>query len=551
MVSIREEYTESSPLSPSNIRRYNPTSTYPTRTAQLPTPNSIPQSPLQLGNFDIDPVAGTSKLKSDVADEDLVKSGNQKKKKRMSVGDRLKKLGKELGRFGKDKEHAASTSMLTLVASGSRQMAESSSGSSRTSKLNSPRSAGVISPSPSSSTSPPAPDQHQTTNNHLNMVSEAISDDSINHTAVQLREGLIRTHEPSDPEIEATTLTREIQHLVDSLPLPHPQTSSSPTFTHDPTLPASPVLSQQNFPLSPYPPEIPLPTASPTEDSPQPQIKDSRLMSLLSNASFMNGSSLKGLPSIWSILENTQRASPPNPNPASPQLNTTTRLTHDNLETRPLKEDELPPFLSPRPASSSIYENQMLNESSPSMVFSDTSSIMVYSPLFPTQSDIVELAELVPFDADPGEREMVEGQDGVVNSDMGGGVGGTGFESEVVSSKENVIGNGGSNAQEVMGGGTSWTLIWPFSIWYSRDQTHRSGLGKSKISSSTGSGGPERQSAESMTSPQVGTSNNVDIGSPSPTNQRIRPVKSQKSMRAWVPSSSKISVQAFWWGYRL
>ena len=98
-----------------------------------------------------------------------------------------------------------------------------------------------------------------------------------------------------------------------------------------------------------------------------------------------------------------------------------------------MKEDELPPFLSPPPTSSSIYENQMLNESSPSMVFSDTSSIMVYSPLFPTQSDIVELAELVPFDTDPGEREMVAKHDGVVNSDMGG------------SSKENVIGNGGSN----------------------------------------------------------------------------------------------------------
>ena len=106
---------------------------------------------------------------------------------------------------------------------------------------------------------------------------------------------------------------------------------------------------------------------------------DSRLVALLSNASVMNGSSLK--PSIWSMLENIHRPSP------------TSSPTQVGSETLPFKEDE------PAAASSpNVYPNQLSNDS-----FSDTSSIRVYSPLFPTQSDLVELAELVPFDTVSGE----------------------------------------------------------------------------------------------------------------------------------------------------
>lgn len=210
---------------------------------------------------------------------------------------------------------------------------------------------------------------------------------------------------------------------------------------------------------------------------------DSRLIALLSDPSFMNGSSIK--PSIWTLLENIHLTSSPNSNPTSSP-------THVGSEARPLKGDE------PAKASSSsgIYPNQLSNES-----FSDTSSIMVYSPLFPTQSDLVELAELVPYDTDSGE---VEEQDVVVNSGDGG---------DRVRTQEEVVGR------------ASWTLKWPFSIWYRRDQ-----------------------SQQRTTSSQLGTNN---VGTNSPTTQRPRTVKSQRNIRAWVPSSSKISIQAFWWGYRL
>ena len=314
------------------------------------------------------------------------------------------------------------------------------------------------------------------------------------------RQNAVDTLQPQEPEPEAEILARKIQHLVDSLPPP----TASP---HSPTSPSSPPL-----PISPYTPEIPLPT--PTDDSQQPQIKDSRLIALLSNASFMNGSSLKGKPSIWSILENIHPTSSPNPIPNSGLLPTTD------------VHSEIQPDEPPSASSSNIYPNQLPNESSPSMVFSDTSSIMVYSPLLPTQSDFVELAELVPFDTESG---VVEERDAVLNS------GGGGDRDGLQSSRD-----GASNTQEVVGG-TSWTLMWPFSIWYRQDQTHQ-GISQTLESStrSSGLGGSEQQSAEFIAS-------NTD----SPTTQRIRTIKPQKSIRAWVPSPSKISVQAFWWGYRL
>ena len=133
------------------------------------------------------------------------------------------------------------------------------------------------------------------------------------------------------------------------------------------------------------------------------------------------------------------------------------------------------------------------------------------SPIFPTQSDFVELAELVPYDTNPGEVE--EERDVAVNSESGDRV----------------------RTQDAPAGRPSWTLMLPFSKWSrSKDQTQQP-ISQPPLSR----GGPQEQPAPS----QVGTNNNIDANSPS-----TRTVKSQ---RAWVPSSSKISLQVFWWGYRL
>ena len=118
---------------------------------------------------------------------------------------------------------------------------------------------------------------------------------------------------------------------------------------------------------------------------------------------------------------------------------------------------------------------------------------MVYSPLFPTQSDFIELAELVPYDTVSGEVE--EERDVVVNSAEDG------------------------STQETPAGRPSWTLMWPFSKWYRR-----------KDQPSLGSTDPHQQSTPSQ--------NNIDTNPPT-----TRTVKSQ---RAWVPSPSKLSLQVFW-----
>ena len=81
---------------------------------------------------------------------------------------------------------------------------------------------------------------------------------------------------------------------------------------------------------------------------------------------------------------------------------------------------------------------------------------------------------------------------------------------------------------------SSWTLKWPFSIWYRPNPTQ---LGI--LSPSPASGGSKQQSAEFVASSQVGTNlNNVDTTN-SPTTQRTRTVKSQRCARAWVSFSSK------------
>ncbi|KAF9042485.1 hypothetical protein BJ165DRAFT_1487366 [Panaeolus papilionaceus] len=123
-------------------------------------------------------------------------------------------------------------------------------------------------------------------------------------------------------------------------------------------------------------------------------------------------------------------------------------------------------------------------------IFADTSSVMVYSPLIPDRKDLVELAELVDL-----EGNSVDG---------------------------------GSSYPVA---GTSWGQVWPLSaIWNS-----------SSIANASGDTSPviHRVSSEVVIS---GTRTGVD-GNGNPV--RIR------TARAWVPSDTKLSVQAMWWGYRL
>jgi len=119
-------------------------------------------------------------------------------------------------------------------------------------------------------------------------------------------------------------------------------------------------------------------------------------------------------------------------------------------------------------------------------IFSDNSSVMVYSPLIPGGEDIVELAELVPV---------------VVEDEV----------------------------QETPVPGTSWTAVWPLSIFYTEKST--SPPAEPTLQ--------QRLSGDVVLSPEK---INVDASG--------RKVKVQ-TVRAWVPSTTKLSLQAMWWGYRL
>lgn len=173
----------------------------------------------------------------------------------------------------------------------------------------------------------------------------------------------------------------------------------------------------------------------------------------------MNGSSDKGRPSIWSVLEGI--GAPAHGFPP---------VENEDLESGGGGENESP-------------EGGDGDDS----VFSEDSSVMIYSPLLPGQEDLVELAELVPVSV---EEEIIPG-------------------GEVIP-------------------GTSWTSVWPLSIFYSES---------SPATRTTAAA--RRLSGETVISPGR---TRIDK-----TGRRVR----VQTVRAWVPSDTKLSVQAMWWGYRL
>jgi hypothetical protein len=238
----------------------------------------------------------------------------------------------------------------------------------------------------------------------------------------------------TDPP-EPDTLAKRIQTLIDSLPFPTPRQNRTIIKT-----PKPPAHERDGRPIPP-------PNATP--------IKDSRLIAFLSSATIMNGSSDKDRPSIWSVLEGI----------GAPAHGFPPVEGGDGIENEP-------------PEGGGEGDDS---------VFSEDSSLMIYSPLLPGQEDLVELAELVPV----------------------------GVEGEVIPDGETIP-------------GTSWTTVWPLSIFYV----------ESSAATKTAAAA-RRLSGETVISPGR---TSIDR-----TGRRVR----MQTVRAWVPSDTKLSVQAMWWGYRL
>jgi len=270
----------------------------------------------------------------------------------------------------------------------------------------------------------------------LSMVAELVENEDSVSSSVPSSVPSSTNHPPDTPS--PGTLARRLQDLIDALPFPNISTDRT---THRPPpvkAPKPPARDKDGRPIPPLP-------------SP---IKDKKLINLLSSATFMNGSKtgVKSRPSMWSILEAME--APPHGFPP---------------------EDEIP-----------VDGGDPSTGDDDSDIFSDNSSVMVYSPLIPGGEDIVELAELVPV---------------VVEEEV----------------------------QETPIPGTSWTAVWPLSIFYAEKST--SPPAEPTLQ--------QRLSDDVVLSPEK---INVDASG--------RKVKVQ-TVRAWVPSTTKLSLQAMWWGYRL
>ena len=333
------------------------------------------------------------------------KASSKSNRNHSSISERLKSFGKDLGMFRRGSTAKPSDSPL----------------SPRTTLVTIPgTTTGLAEAGPSKIQSGPAPISHAKL---LSMVEEESAAD---------------TPPPGTEEpLEPTSLAQRIQMLVDSLPTPDSDISRSPRITKPPARDPS---------GRPIPPPNPTP------------IKDSRLKAFLNSATIMNGSSNKGMPSIWSILESL----------GAP--------THDGND----QTGDGNPKHQPGEGDNEGDQDQD--------IYSDSSSVMMYSPLLPTKEDLVELAELVVLETEQ--------------------------EAEVVT------------------GASGWMTMWPFSAM-----------------------NPPKQQQQLLVmapdSPHPPGSSNVG-GKKSPDSLASGgKVKTQSRPRGWVPSPTKLSVQAFWWGYRL
>ncbi|KAF8069871.1 hypothetical protein FPV67DRAFT_1779390 [Lyophyllum atratum] len=258
---------------------------------------------------------------------------------------------------------------------------------------------------------------------------------------------------------ESTYLARKIQALIDSLPLP-----SSPRTPIPPKQPKPPARDRSGRPIPP-------PGATP--------IKDSKLIAMLSSATIMNGGRAgagerERRVSVWSVLES---------------LGSARADDGDDVENGP---------------GDGEGDGEGTGDGDGGSVFQDTSGIMMYSPLFPTNESLVEIADSGLIEPPPAEE-------------------------------------GGNSAAAAQFAGLMG--MWPFSIW-SSDSTSGSTL-------------VPAVSAPTSSPPSLTTLPVSPVGSPRPPGSpslpgspRIARLRIQ-GQRVWVPSTTKLSFQAMWWGYRL
>lgn len=259
--------------------------------------------------------------------------------------------------------------------------------------------------------------------------------------------------------VELTSLAQKIRSLIGPIISPkiisndNSKPASAPVYAQDSeTNGREPIVSA----MTPF--SIPTPLHTPVPVSP---VHDPHFLAMLSSPVVMNDDLPPGCSenirerrtSVFNILDSM--ASPLSPG--------------GGYGTMELAEDQLAGGLG----------NDWDGETS---VFSDDSSVMMYSPLVPTSSSVVELAE--------SEVMMMTPDSASISTSPG-------------------------NASD--GGRSKWN-IWSFTNW------------RSSPSNIWRTSGGEHQE---------------------PTNGRTISPTRLTGRRVWVPSRTKLSLQAMWWGYRL
>jgi hypothetical protein len=365
-----------------------------------------------------------------------------------------------------------------------------------------------------------------------------------------LASGRVLLEDPTaDDPTSPTYLAHKIQTLLESLPPPHDDSNPQEQSFPIPSPLLSTVVTPPNSPListTPTPPSAPISTRGQTRPTPRsklhphPQqplqpppgttpIADAELIEMLSSATIMNGSSSRGKrTSVWSVLEDF-RAPRPWPRKRnrtrSRKESTSDAMGNANADATPGEYDD-----------GQVVEEEDEGDGD---AFSDESSIMMYSPLMPTTSSLVELAEteFMPMSMPiPVGDESPSSSSGGGTS--GGGViqGGGGGEHEEDASVQNpthlqaqspelTTEPSSSSAQQDSAPGSSWMKTWLFSTWSSMvdEGVKKRQHGKTNTNTDTEAvPQPEKKDKQTMTEPNpyhdlpvAGPSSNPDssIGS--------------------------------------
>ncbi|KAF8634261.1 hypothetical protein AX17_004218 [Amanita inopinata Kibby_2008] len=173
----------------------------------------------------------------------------------------------------------------------------------------------------------------------------------------------------------------------------------------------------------------------------------------------------------------------------------------------------------------------------------DDTSIMLYSPLMPTPSSLVSIAEseIVSFMNVPEEAEEEGERQG---------------EAEATTDAASPV----QDTQQPTETRSAWSLssVWPFSSWFSSPSAQPATTPASNpnqnlaqpASRPTSSSPPGLLSTMSTRVTTVVTSvTNATVASPS----RYQPQRlaRRRTRRVWVPSRTQLSLETMWWGYRI